>query len=68
MDFIARIDRYIVHILTNMAIARHRLKTGIMEPERMPIAEERFGNHVPAAKNSNERVHLLGNGSISTFP
>jgi hypothetical protein len=39
-----------------------------VEPGRTSTAEQRFGNHVPAATNSNERVHLLGNGSVSTFP
>jgi hypothetical protein len=56
-----------------MTIARqqfgeHRLKAGIVEPQRTSIAEQQFGNHVPATTNSNERVHLLGNGSVSTFP
>jgi hypothetical protein len=48
-------------------LCKHRLEAEIVEPERMTIAEQRFGNHVPAATNSNERVHLLGNGSVNMF-
>jgi hypothetical protein len=60
-------------IVTNVTIVRqrfgkHRLKTGIVETERTSIAEQRFGNHVPSAMNSNERANLLGNVSLSTFP
>jgi hypothetical protein len=59
--------------VTNMTIARqrfgkHRLKAGILESEQTSIAEQRFCNHVPAVTNSYERVHLIGNGSASTFP
>jgi hypothetical protein len=35
---------------------KYRLKDGIGEPERMSIAEQRIGNHFPAATNSNEGV------------
>jgi hypothetical protein len=53
---------YLDHIVTNMIIPRqrfgkHRLKARIVEPERTSIAELRFRNDVPAATNSNDRVH-----------
>jgi hypothetical protein len=56
--------------MTNTTIARqrfgkYRMKGGIMEPERTSIAEKRLCNHVPAATNCNERVHLLGNASLA---
>jgi hypothetical protein len=43
---------YKEHIVTNMAIvmqrfSKHRLRTGIVKPERMFIAEQRFSNYVP---------------------
>jgi hypothetical protein len=60
------------HIVTNMSIARQRfgkdsLEAGIMEPELTSIAEQRFGNQVPAAMNSNERAHLLGSRIDTCF-
>jgi hypothetical protein len=44
-----------------MTVARqrfgeHRLKAGIVEPERTSICEQRLGNHVLTATNTNERV------------
>jgi hypothetical protein len=46
-------------IVTEIFIARHRLgkhrlKAGIVELERTSIAEQRLGNHVPAATKSND--------------
>jgi hypothetical protein len=54
--------------IVRQRLCKHRLKAEQVEPERMSISEQRFGNYVLAATNSNERVHMLGNGSISTFP
>lgn len=34
---------------------KHRLKVGIVEPDRTSVAEKQFGNHVPAVSNSNEK-------------
>jgi hypothetical protein len=55
-------DKLFDNIMTNITIARqrfgkHRLKAGIVEPERTSIAEQQFINRVPAATNSNDRVH-----------
>jgi hypothetical protein len=42
--------------MQNVDIVTWRLKAGIVEPERTSIAKQLFGNHVPAATNSNARV------------
>jgi hypothetical protein len=52
----------------NMTIARQRfgkdgLKAGIVESRRTSTAEQRFGNHIPAATNSHIRT---SNDSVST--
>jgi hypothetical protein len=39
-----------------------------VEPERKSVTRQRFDKHVPEAKNRHGIIHLLGNGSVSTFP
>jgi hypothetical protein len=46
---------------------KHRLKAGIVEPERTSIAEQRFGNHVPVATDRLVKSQKRRDGLTHVF-
>jgi hypothetical protein len=49
--------------IARQRFGKHCLKTGMVEPERMYIAEQQFGNHFPTATDT-----LLKVKALHTFP
>jgi hypothetical protein len=65
------VEREILHVIKPLycdeydhyktTVGKSCMKAGIVEAERTSIAEQRFGDHFPAAKYNNEQVYLIGN-------